>query len=176
MIIVDFDSHKEFEQWMRDLDNEVVATVLGRDVTRGELWAAFNAVANKTHWKNPIDAVVDLNDAEREMLRKAVIFFTGSVPSFKPRKGSNLPRCRYRVRATGYYAPSPRHVYLLKLRQPSDEQLPRPLSPQLELFGERDGERTNNTSTALDRSIRPIAKRQTLRGSERQTQSSKSRS
>jgi hypothetical protein len=67
------------------------------------LRAAFERVQNAAHWKNPVDAVVDLNDAEMATLREAIIFFTGSVPAFKPRVGAALPRCRYRVQAIGYY-------------------------------------------------------------------------
>ena len=90
---------------MSDFDgrNQVAGKVNGRDVTRGELSVAFDAVADKANWKNPVDSVVDLNDAEMAMVREAVVFFTGSVAKFEARKGAKLPRCRYRVRAAGYY-------------------------------------------------------------------------
>src|SRR5262245_44728559 len=83
---------------------QVVAEVNGRKVTRGELRDAFDRVADKANWKNPVDAVIDISgDAEMAMIREAVIFFTGSVPKFAPRKGAKLPGCRYRVTARGYY-------------------------------------------------------------------------
>ena len=68
-----------------------------------KLHTAFTKVQNREHWKNPINAVVDLNDAEMALLRDAIPFFTGSVPEFEAKKGAALPRCRYRVRAVGYY-------------------------------------------------------------------------
>lgn len=86
------------------VDDMIVAKVNGRDVTRGALVTAFDRVANKEHWKFPIDATVDVaNDFELGVIREAVIFFTGSVPTFEPRLGGELPGCRYRVRAAGYF-------------------------------------------------------------------------
>jgi hypothetical protein len=84
-----------------------VATVLGREVTWGELHDAFETVRPAEGWKDPIDAVVDVaGDFELLKLREAVIFFTGSVPTFAPKFGAGLkpPTCRYRVTAAGYYA------------------------------------------------------------------------
>ena len=82
----------------------VVATVMGKPVTQGQLSEAFDRVADKANWKNKIDAVVDLNDQEMAMISEAVVFFTGSVAKFAPRNGAALPKCRYRVTAAGYYA------------------------------------------------------------------------
>jgi hypothetical protein len=87
-----------------DSNAQVVAKVLGTDVTRGELLAAFNRVANKLNWKLIIDALVELDEhREMAMIREAVIFFTGSVPTFAAIAGAAKPKCRYRVTAAGYY-------------------------------------------------------------------------
>ena len=76
----------------------------GRDVTRGELSVAFDAVANKRHWKLPINCVVDLDAHTMAMVREAVIFFTGSVPEFHSLSGTTTSGVgTYRVRAAGYY-------------------------------------------------------------------------
>jgi hypothetical protein len=85
-------------------DAQIVGRVNGRPVTRGELSEAFDYVANRDNWKLPIDATVDLGPASMAMVREAVIFFTGSVPSFTA-VGPEVDRCaRFRVRAAGYYA------------------------------------------------------------------------
>jgi hypothetical protein len=84
--------------------SETVAQVMGKDVTRGDLCEAFAGVTNVDHWKKPINAVIDLDDRGMAMVREAVVFFTGSVPSFSPMLGARLPKCRYRVQAAGYYA------------------------------------------------------------------------
>src|SRR5689334_16707240 len=82
------------------MNQQVVARSGSMEWTRGQLDALFERVRPAENWKNRIDAVVTLAD-DREMIgtREAVIFFTGSVPTFEPR-GRN----RYRVRAAGYYA------------------------------------------------------------------------
>lgn len=81
-----------------------VAVVMGRKVTRGTLLKAFARVENRQNWKLAIDAVVDVaNDRDLLTLREAVVFFTGSIPTFTP-VGGALPGCRYRVTAIGYYA------------------------------------------------------------------------
>lgn len=96
---------QSLSQQVHELDAMVVARILGRDVTRGELSAAFDRVASRVNWKDGIDVVVDVaNDAELETIREAVVFFTGSDPTFEPLPGAELPGCRYRVRAAGYYA------------------------------------------------------------------------
>lgn len=93
--------------------NQIVAKVNGRDVTRRELRDAFKRVENPHHWKNRIDATIDAtSDEELLMIREAVIFFTGSVPTFE-RVGSivvpgvigfSVMGARVRVRAAGYFA------------------------------------------------------------------------
>ena len=87
-----------------DYAKTVVATVMGKPVTQGELSKAFDVVANKANWKMPIDCDVTLKShREMAMISKAVVFFTGSVAKFTAVAllGS---KCRYRVTAAGYYA------------------------------------------------------------------------
>lgn len=90
-----------------DMDDQVVDQVLGQPVTRRELCAAFDRVADKANWKMPVDAIVEIaTHAELATIRQAVIFFTGSVPTFKPVaiiRTLDGSVCRYRVVADGYY-------------------------------------------------------------------------
>src|SRR5262245_2846710 len=89
---------------IEELNTLVVATVMGKPVTRGELSTAFDRVAAKGNWKNPINTVVEIaNDFDMAVIKEAVIFFTGSVPEFHARGGGKLPGCHYRVTAKGYY-------------------------------------------------------------------------
>jgi hypothetical protein len=82
----------------------VVGEVMGKPVTQGELSLAFDAVANRANWKNPIDAVVSLDSYTMAMVREAVVFFTGSVPTFELMTGTTTSGMgRYRVKAAGYY-------------------------------------------------------------------------
>lgn len=84
---------------------QVVATVNGKSVTRGDLTIAFNAVADKANWKMPIDARVDLDAYTLAMVAEAVTFFTGSVAKFERLTGSTTGGiAKYRVTAAGYYA------------------------------------------------------------------------
>lgn len=70
------------------------------DYSVEELTAAFNRVANKKDWKNAINRIVDINnDAERALINKAVIFFTGCCCDF-----IDLPNGKTRVIAAGYRA------------------------------------------------------------------------
>lgn len=92
------------EALMAELNAKAVATIMGKEVTRGQLLEAFERVEDKANWKDPIDATVDLaNDFELEVLRYAIAFFTGSQATFKPKPGKKLLGCRYRVTAPGYY-------------------------------------------------------------------------
>jgi hypothetical protein len=76
----------------------VVGKVLGREVSREELLAAFGKVEPLGNWKLPVNAVVELEEDELPMVNEAVIFFTGSVPKFLSKGGKT-----YRVQAVGYY-------------------------------------------------------------------------
>lgn len=75
------------------------------EAKQAKLTAAFNRVAPKDHWKNPIDAEVTIaNNRELRGIYDAVIHFTGSVPTFKPLRVTAENACVYRVKAAGYYA------------------------------------------------------------------------
>jgi hypothetical protein len=98
---------------MDNANDQIVAKVNGRDVTRGDLSAAFDRVKNNEHWKNRIDATIDVTtDDELLMIREAIIFFTGSVPRFERLAslaqpgiiGFSVIGARVRVRAVGYFA------------------------------------------------------------------------
>ena len=85
---------------------QVVMKVHGVDVTRGQLRDAFDRVS-PANWKDGIDAtVITGNGFEAEMIRQAVTFFTGSVPTLERvrARGVKAPRCKWRVKAAGYYA------------------------------------------------------------------------
>lgn len=97
-------STKTIEAEIAESNAQVVDTVFNKPVTRGGLSAAFDKVRNQQNWKMPVDAVVDVSgDFELQLIERAVIFFTGSVPSFHAKAGGALPGCRYRVCAAGYY-------------------------------------------------------------------------
>jgi len=86
---------------LADLDNQLVAKVAGKMVSRGELNAVFRKVENPENWKLPIDCFVALEAEEKLLLEKAITFFTGSIPSFQViHEGCQI----YRVKAAGYYA------------------------------------------------------------------------
>jgi hypothetical protein len=68
------------------------------EANHARLTAAFNLVANRKNWKMPVNKTVAAT-ANREEISEAVVYFTGSVPSFEP-----LPNGRVRVRARGYYS------------------------------------------------------------------------
>ena len=65
--------------------------------TQDQLMEAMRLVENKENWKLPVDCVVPA-DSDRDLIFQAVIYFTGSIPSFTPVKDG------FRVQATGYYA------------------------------------------------------------------------
>lgn len=83
-----------------------VETFRGRNITRGELRDHFDTVADRTNWKNPIDATVLLrrgnNDEHLELVKLAVVFFTGSVLQVVSLDDFNGYR-RAKVKAAGYY-------------------------------------------------------------------------
>lgn len=90
---------------MATSDNlRVITRVKGVVVTQGRLSAAFDKVADKKHWKNPIDTTVECDDLEKEIIYEAVIHFTGSVPEFVVLPGRHRGQKRkYRIKADGYY-------------------------------------------------------------------------
>ena len=70
-----------------------------RGYSRLQLHPAFEMVADRKHWKNPINALVEADDAKLAIIAAAVPFFTGSLAEItKGRK-----RGTFRVRAAGYY-------------------------------------------------------------------------
>lgn len=69
------------------------------NMTRGKLESYFNLVKNPQNWKLPIDSICEMKDVAN--IESAIIFFTGSVPSFKP---SATLTGKYIVKADGYYA------------------------------------------------------------------------
>ena len=81
------------------MEDEFVAWLNGRPVTRGELRAAFDLVADPTDWKNPINAVVDLDEQTKTIVHEAVRLFTGCTPKF-----TYLSTKRYRVTTAGFRA------------------------------------------------------------------------
>lgn len=70
----------------------------GRIYKQSALARAFRMVEDHQNWKNPIDALVGLGSDE-QLIRDAVIHFTGSVPEIKRIRGGAI-----QVRAAGYYA------------------------------------------------------------------------
>lgn len=78
----------------------VVWELDGEDVTRQELADQFDRVKDPEAWKNPIDAVIELEMGSREqrLLDYAIIFFAGcGAEYFDEGEG------KIRVVADGYY-------------------------------------------------------------------------
>ena len=91
----------------RDSNAQVVARIRDRDVTRGELLAAFNVVAPKPNWKAKINATVELDEFGVYLTQEAVIFFTGSpahIDQVRPVGFATRGKAIYQVSAPGYYA------------------------------------------------------------------------
>ncbi len=80
------------------MDQTVVAEVRGRQVLRGDLRKAFEAVQDPANWKNPIDKLVDAESFDADVTRAAVEFFTGGTAEIFPMPGGG-----FRVMAAGYY-------------------------------------------------------------------------
>lgn len=68
----------------------------GTPYTREQLQAAFDKVCDKTNWKNPINA--ECSRDEVEVTKSAIIFFTGSIPTYQ-----SISDSRLKVTAAGYY-------------------------------------------------------------------------
>ena len=97
----------QISQVLEDLNDQIVDRISGCDVRRAEFEAAFNRVADKANWKNPIDAtVIVMNGAELEILLRAIEFFTGSRATTEILRAGTLggTSATYRIRAAGYYA------------------------------------------------------------------------
>jgi len=93
-------SLKSKEQTMLQLiPTRTLVPVQRPEYTDEQLDAAFKRVANSKNWKNRINRIVVADDAERDLIARAVIHYTGSVADFIE-VGPN----KYRVIANGYYA------------------------------------------------------------------------
>lgn len=86
-------NHQEI---INELNNEFINEY---QKTRGQLESSFDKVKNPQNWKLPIDSVCEMKDIAD--IKEAIIFFTGSVPTFKP--CAHLTG-KYTVKAAGYYA------------------------------------------------------------------------
>ena len=64
--------------------------------TRSELRAAFEKVEDKSDWKNPIDATIDV--AELDVTVNAIRFFTGTESNWQLIPNTS----QVRIRAIGY--------------------------------------------------------------------------
>lgn len=94
---------KTLDRMIKSDAGQVVGTASdGRPLTRAQLTEAFNRVAPGDNWKRPIDITLQLEPLDREVVREAVIFFTGSVPKFEYAGCCGDLTCR--VTAAGYYA------------------------------------------------------------------------
>ena len=71
-------------------------TYNGIKYTPEQLDAAFDMVKNPTHWKDPIETVID--DAHIAVVEAAIIHFTATIPEFFHDKGQTY------VVADGYRA------------------------------------------------------------------------
>lgn len=82
-------------------NQQIVAKINGRNITRGQLSFWFDRVSEKDNWKNPIDAEVYIDCLfDKFLIQNAVEFFTASKPTItKVRGKANL----YRIKAAGYY-------------------------------------------------------------------------
>lgn len=87
-----------------EMNRQVVATVMGRAVTRGELSAAFDCVRPAKNWKLPIDAQIELDEFGVNLTQEAIIYFTGGPAHFDQVRPVVNGKARYQVSAPGYYA------------------------------------------------------------------------
>lgn len=82
-----------------DSNVQVVSTVGGKPVTRGQLSAAFDRVRNTKHWKYPVNTIITAELDEIAMIEEAIVFFTGSAPH-----STKLENGQWSIRAAGYFA------------------------------------------------------------------------
>jgi hypothetical protein len=73
----------------------------GSIYSRQQLLDAFNVVANKANWKYPIYGEM-IPEKDRDITKEAIIFFTGSAPSFRQVSNHFAPGYLI-VTADGYY-------------------------------------------------------------------------
>ena len=73
--------------------------VMGRRISMQELADAFDGVKHPTYWKYPINARVRIKNEEgRRIIEEAIIWYTGSVPTFADQDDGTTM-----VLASGYY-------------------------------------------------------------------------
>lgn len=71
--------------------------------TAKQLKEAFDKVCDPNDWKNPIKTVISLNE-NREIIREAIIYFTGTIPIFVTNgKEINVSALGYRMGLCGDY-------------------------------------------------------------------------
>jgi len=80
----------------------VVNPETGTKYSRAELLAAMTLVENPSNWKMPIQNVM-ISATDQDVVREAVIFFTGSVPTFRKPVRAGFDG-QLIVSASGYYA------------------------------------------------------------------------
>lgn len=93
---IEADADAAFRQ-MREDDEEWAQTTVHEGYTVAQLRAAFDSVKSPDHWKNPIQA--GCHKSQIDITKKAIIFHTGSVPTF-----THLHNDWYLVEAAGYFA------------------------------------------------------------------------
>ena len=89
---------------MSDLDNATAAVLSdGSVLTRAGAAMLFARVQNQGNWKLPVEGYV--YPEQQEAMEQAIIFFTGSVPTFEFCEQINLgcPCEMLQVSAVGYY-------------------------------------------------------------------------
>lgn len=84
---------------LADLDSQVVSS---QGYTRGELKAAFDAVANRVNWKLSIRSLCQ--ESDREITAEAIKFFAGCEAEFIAPPAEVAAQGWVEVRAEGYYA------------------------------------------------------------------------
>jgi hypothetical protein len=70
--------------------------------TQEELEVAFNKVKSLTHWKDPINKIIDVKD--KDVVERAIIHFTATIPTFHKLRNVNKVNkdLWLRVTADGY--------------------------------------------------------------------------
>lgn len=87
-------TEQQINQELEEFDNQIIPEY---GLSRNQLKAYFEKVENKDNWKYPIDMIIEAED--KENVKKAIVFFTGSEPTFSATKDDTL----LHVEAEGYY-------------------------------------------------------------------------
>ena len=66
---------------------------------KAELEKSFDEVRSHKDWKLPISKMIYASLKQQSLIADAVVFFTGSVPTFTPAAHGHV-----RIEADGYYA------------------------------------------------------------------------